>query len=141
MREFILLLSALCWLAPTAFAEDQARSTPKPADKKEIPTLRIFPEDVVQNSIHEWRAGTNQVVVYWTYTEAGARKMLAFRETHTGKFCTAAGTFVTPPAAEYREDPGLYARWKEGWLKTRTDKFFGVSEGDAKAIVAGLKKK
>ena len=32
-----------------------------------------------------------------------------------------------------------YTQWKEGWLKYRTDKFLGVSEGDAKKIVAGLK--
>jgi hypothetical protein len=31
--------------------------------------------------------------------------------------------------------------WVEGWLKTRTDKFFAVSEEDAKKIVDGLRKK
>jgi len=34
-----------------------------------------------------------------------------------------------------------YAQWKEGWLKHRTDKFLGVSEKDAREIVAGLQSK
>jgi hypothetical protein len=32
-------------------------------------------------------------------------------------------------------------QWKQGWLKRRTDKFFGVNKEDAQAIVAGLQGK
>jgi len=39
------------------------------------------------------------------------------------------------------ECPLNYTQWKEAWLKRRTDKFFGVSEDDAKLIVSGLKSK
>jgi len=81
---------------------------------------------------------TNQFIVRWTYTEAGANKMLAFWEQHTGqKVRTQVGKLETPLSIIAPHDIA-YASWREGWLKTRTDKFFGVSEADAKMIVAGL---
>jgi len=72
--------------------------------------------------------------------------MLAFREAHEGnKVRTVVGNFVTRPTEIiFRPMPTAftnYTQWKEGWLKRRTDKFFGVSEDDAKAINAGLKGK
>jgi hypothetical protein len=109
------------------------------------PTRRILPEDIVQESIQLWRFSTNSFAVRWTYTEAGAKKMLAFRENHEGQMVrTVVGSFESPPGeiSMFRPMPPTftnYARWKEGWLKRRTDKFFGVSEGNAKKIVAGLK--
>jgi hypothetical protein len=128
MRKILLPLLALCWPTYVALADDQ-----------EIPTLRICPEDVVQISIQEWRMGTNQVTVRWTYTEVGAKKALAFWAAHAGqKTRTAVGSYVSPPGVSQREDPARYAQWKKGWLKSRTDKFYGVSQEDAKAIVGGL---
>jgi hypothetical protein len=130
MRKLLLLLSALCWPACIALAGD-----------KEAPTLRIYPEDVVQNSIQEWRMGTNIVTVRWTFTEAGAKKALAFWEAHAGEATrTTVGSYATPPGVAWRQNPARHAKWREGWLKSRTDKIYGVSESDAKAIVAGLKK-
>lgn len=114
------------------------------ADEPPVPTHRILPEDVVQGSVHQWRMGTNKYAVSWSYTEAGAMKSLAFREANEGrKTCTAVGRFQTPPCEiRFQPMPPMftnYAQWKEGWLKHRTDKFFGVTEEDANRIVAGLK--
>jgi hypothetical protein len=39
------------------------------------------------------------------------------------------------------EEQANYAQWKDGWLKRRTDKSVGVSEDEAKKIVAGLRSK
>ena len=72
--------------------------------------------------------------------------MLAFHEAHEGqKVRTVIGSFESPPSENvFRPMPPYftnYTQWKEGWLKHRTDKFFGVSEDDAKKIVEGLRKK
>jgi hypothetical protein len=122
-----------------------------------IPTLRILPEDVVPVSIQQIKMATNKFVVRWTYTEAGARKMLAFREANEGqKTRMGFGAFEFPPSenelsfgifefapAEKGFSPtplgANYRQWKEGWMKRRTDKVSGLSEADAKAIAAGLK--
>jgi hypothetical protein len=111
-----------------------------------VPARRILPEDIVQDSIQLVRFPTNSFAVRWTYTEAGAKKMLAFNEAHEGqKVRIAVGNFETPPHEfMFRPMPPTftnYAQWKEGWLKHRTDKFFGVSEDNAKKIAAGLKSK
>ncbi len=111
-----------------------------------VPTRRTTPEDVVQGSIRMFQQSTNKFLVRWTYTEAGAKKMLAFAETHEGqKTRTAVGSFMSPPGESmFRPMPPYftnYAQWKEGWLKERTDKVFGISEEDAKKIVAGLTSK
>lgn len=135
MRKTLAFLLFLVWAAQLA-----------PGDDLSPPTLRILPEDVVQNTIVQSRISTNQYSVRWTYTEAGAKKMLAFQEAHQDqKVCTAIGSFVTPPSTHtFRPMPPTfttYAQWKAGWLKHRTDNCFGVSEDDAKKVVAGLKGK
>jgi hypothetical protein len=114
-------------------------------DDSAISTRRILPEDVVPESVEMWRMGSNKFVVRWTYTESGARKFLALREAYERKAeRTVIGSFESPPGLimEFRPMPPTftnYTQWKEGWLKHRTDKFYGVSEEDAKKIVAGLK--
>jgi hypothetical protein len=88
-----------------------------------VPTRRILPEDIVQDSIQLFRFSTNSFAVRWTYTEAGAKKAIAFWEAH----------------------PSLHAnytaQWKEGWLKRRTDKCFFKTEETAKAFMAELTRK
>jgi hypothetical protein len=116
------------------------------AQEQQVPARRILPEDVVQNSIKLSRMTTNQFVVRWTYTEAGAKKMLAFNEAHEGqKVRILVGNFELPAhESQFRPMPPVftnYAQWKEGWLKHRKDKLFGVSEDDANKILAGLKSK
>ena len=110
-----------------------------------VPAFRILPEDVVQDSIQQVRFATNQFAVRWTFTEAGANKMLAFEEAHEGqKTCTVIGSYKTPPGviSHFLPMPAFtnYTQWKEGWLKHRTDKMFSVTEADAQAITAGLQR-
>jgi len=99
----------------------------------------------VQKSVQEFRFTTNQFAVRWTFTEAGAEKMLAFNEAHEGqRTCTAIGGFKTPPGiSKFVPMPAFtnYAQWKEGWSKHRTDKMYCKTEDDAKAIIAGLEGK
>jgi hypothetical protein len=104
-----------------------------------IPTRRILPEDIEQDSIQTVRFSTNSFVVRFSYTEAGAKKMLAFRREHAGQeVVTQVGNFecrgmVSPIDARPQG-------WtEEAWLKRRTDKFFGVSEDNAKKILEGLR--
>ena len=135
MCKPLVFLLPLLWMSHLAVSQDQG-----------IPTVRILPKDVVQDSVEQVRFTTNTFVVRWTYTEAGARKMLAFREAHEGKKVrTVVGSFETPPSeVMFRAMPPLftnYVQWKEGWLMRRTDKFFGVSEAEANAITASLKRK
>jgi len=130
MHKYIILIWALCWSVPITHAEDSA------------PTIRILAEDVVQDSIKQVRVATNHFAVLWTYTEAGAKKMVAFRKAHEGQeVITRIGSFEyrcgIAPRSSYPPGWGTY----EGWLMTRTDKFYDVGEEDAKKIVAGLKKK
>lgn len=106
----------------------------------------ITPDEVVQESIQQERFTTNQFVVRWAYTEAGAKKFLEFNEAHRGEDVRLIiGKFETPlHLAPFQPMPPVftnYAQWKEGWLKRRTDKIFCSSEKDAQAIVAGLKSK
>ena len=111
---------------------------PKQAEANEsVPAIRILPEDVDQESIHQSKMGPTGFVVRWTYTQEGAHKMLAFWRTHAGQaVLTQIGSFERRSTISEAEAPG----WtEEGWLKWRTDKFIGVSEGDARKIVAGLK--
>jgi len=133
MRKTLTLIFAM--LAVASLAQEQI-----------VPTRRIVPEDIAQDSIQLVRFSTNSFAVRWTYTEAGAKKMLEFREAHEGqKVRTVVGSFESPPGEMvFRPMPPTftnYTQWKEGWLKHRTDKFFGVSEEDAKKIVEGLRKK
>ena len=108
-----------------------------------IPTRRIVPSEIVQESIRLVPTSTKQIGVMWTYTEAGASNMLAFREAHEDQTVRIViGTYQGRPHVHSRLlPPGItnYAQWKEGWLKYRGDKIVGVSESDAEKIVAGLK--
>ena len=111
------------------------------AQEQPIPVRLIVPEDIEQGSIQTVRISTNGLAVRFTYTEAGAKKMLAFRREHAGQeIVTRVGGFerrATMSSPDLRP-----AGWtEEGWLKRRTDKFFGVSEDEARRIEAGLKKK
>ncbi len=127
MHKTLIFLLALCWSLCSGHAQEV------------VPTIRILPEDIVRGSVQQFHIATNKFTVRWTYTEAGAKKMLAFREQHTGqKVRTEVGGFETPLGVIPLHDPATYPAWREGWLKHRTDKFFGVSEEDAKMIVAGL---
>ena len=111
------------------------------AQEQTLPTRHILPEDIEQDSIQTVRFSTNSFAVRFTYTEPGAKKMLTFQREHAGhEIIMQVGSFerrTTIAPLETRP-----AGWtEEGWLKRRTDKFFGVSEDDAKKIVEGLKKK
>src|SRR5437016_6492594 len=59
------------------------------AEEPVLPTLHVLPEDVIQETIEELPITlyqmTNKYAVRWTYTEAGARKMLSFWEEHRGQ--------------------------------------------------------
>jgi|ERR1019366_1764362 hypothetical protein len=133
MHKIHTLIFALSLMAGACFAQEQ-----------QFPTRRILPEDIVQSSIQLVRFTTNSFAVRWTYTEAGATKMLAFTEPHTGETVrTEVGSYVSVGRiAPFTSLPGCasYYDWRAGWLTNRTDKFFGVSEEDAKKIVDGLKK-
>ena len=133
MHKIHTLIFALCLVAGACFAQEQ-----------QIPTRRILPEDIVQSSIQLVRFTTNGFAVRWTYTEAGATNMLAFTESHTGETVrTEVGSYESVGRiAPFTSLPGCasYSEWRAGWLKHRTDKFFGVSEEDAKNIIEGLKK-
>ena len=108
-----------------------------------IPTRRILPSEIVQESIRVIRTTRGDIGVRWTYTEAGATNMLVFQDAHEGQTVrTVIGTYQGQPHVHSRAlPPGItnHAQWRAGWLKTRTDKIIGVSEDDAKKIVAGLK--
>lgn len=119
----------MCWISSLGLAQEQ-----------EIPAIRIVAEDIVPGSVQQLRMGTNQFAVRWTYTEAGAKKMLAFWKAHDGQeVVTRVGSFERRGQIMPRKSypPGWAS--DEGWLKARTDKFIGVSEEDAKAIKAGLR--
>jgi len=98
-----------------------------------------LPEDIVQTSIKRCPSpgGKNKVAVFWQYTESGAKKMLAFWRAHAGQeVMQQVGDFECHPTISTNKA----SNWTdEGWLKSRTDKFFAVSEEDAKKIIAGLK--
>ena len=127
MKTFFVLFSILCCSSLSTIAQDA------------LPAIRILPGDVVQDTIKRLQHGTNKFTVRWTYTEQGARKMLEFKRAHAGQqVLTQIGGFECRATISTDKTPG----WtEEGWLKWRTDKFFGVSEEDAKKIIAGLKVK
>jgi hypothetical protein len=110
-----------------------------------VQTRRILPDEIVQDSIQLIRLGTNNFAVKWTYTEAGAKNMLAFQEAHMGqKVRTVVGDFESPPGEiMFRPMPAFtnYDQWNEGWLQHRTDKLFGVNQVEANRIIASLKSK
>ncbi|HET9804159.1 MAG TPA: hypothetical protein VFP96_13060 [Candidatus Acidoferrum sp.] len=129
MNKFFIALFVLCWSAAVVPAQELP------------PTIRILPEDIVQTSIKQRPSPgvTNKVAVFWQYTETGARKMLAFWRAHAGKeVVEQIGDFECHPTLSTNKPPN----WtEEGWLKSRTDKFFAVSEEDAKKIIAGFQGK
>lgn len=110
-----------------------------------VPTRHIIPEDVVQESINVFRfTKPAAIAVRFTYTEPGARRMLAFKEAYNGQTVRLViGKYQSEShmASLNTLPPGItnYAQWKEGWLKRRTDKVFVRNEEDAEKIVAGLK--
>jgi hypothetical protein len=140
--------STLDWLCPVSFTA--SNSAPNYVSAPEsVPVMRILPENIVPDSIQLVRWSTNTFAVRWTFTEAGAKRMLTFWEAHVGQtICTEVGSYksttVIAPCFQpqsFRPMPGCatYSEWREGWLKHRTDKFCGVSRDDAKRIIAGLK--
>ena len=110
MRNTLTLL--LSMIAVMCLAQEQTAST-----------RSILPTDVVQESIQLVRFSTNSFAVRFTYTEAGAKKALAFWEAHPS------------PGVTYS------AQWKDGWLKRRTDKGFFKTEESAKSFIAEIKSK
>jgi hypothetical protein len=51
----------------------------------------------------------------WAYTEAGAKKLLAFREAHAGqRVRTVVGSFKAPLAVIAPHDLATYGTWKDG---------------------------
>ena len=150
------------WLVPPIFAVTNVVPD-YVSELKSLPARHILLEDIVQDSIQLrpisipkdiseevsrlLRISTNSFVVRWKYTEEGAKRTLAFRETHQGQEVrTVIGDFsqtrceIGPQSLPW---PFVkdYAEWKQGWLERRTDEMIGVGEEDAKKIVAGLKGK
>jgi len=87
------------------------------AQEQTVPIRRVLPEDIVQGSIEQFQVITNKIVVRWKYTEAGARRMLAFGEANEGKIVrTTIGKFeVQSHGMDFRPMPPVltnYARWK-----------------------------
>jgi protein tyrosine phosphatase (PTP) superfamily phosphohydrolase (DUF442 family) len=144
MKTFLLSILAFCWLGQRVSAQESLptfRILPEDVVQTVLPAIRILSEDVGQTSIEQVRspAGTNKFAVRWTYTEAGAKKMLAFWRAHAGeKVLQQVGESEFRPTISTAKP----LNWtEEGWLGSRTDKFFAVSEEDARKIVAGLKGK
>ncbi|HEY1788103.1 MAG TPA: hypothetical protein VGJ73_08110 [Verrucomicrobiae bacterium] len=145
----MVVVSALC----SAVAQEQTNfdflnpeffDSPSSPQTKAIPTFVILPVDVVQDSVMRIWSSDHRMAVRWVYTEAGAKKALAFWEAHreqTVRTVVGDCQFIGQVAPASALPPGVasYSEWKEGWLKHRTDKIFGVSEDDAKTIIAGLK--
>ena len=133
------IFDPLAWLPQVSVPATNAMSDYVSAPE----SRRILPEEIVQDSVQLIRFSANSFAVRWTYTEAGAKKILAFQESHVGqKTSFVVGSYESPPGESmFRPMPAFtnYAQWKEGWLKHRTDKVVGVNEEDAKRIVSGLK--
>jgi len=129
----------------------------------EIPTLNIKPTDVVLESIesieftsdtaqeilsqyttiklpnYNTNALTNAFRVSWRYTTEAAKQVLAFRGRHGGqKVRTVVGSISrTQPVM-----PIWSARLSEpGWLAKPVDSISGLTEAQAKQMVAALKGK
>ena len=94
-------------------------------------TFIISSNDVVQSSI--WyghpRTGTNSIVVVkFAFTETGAKRLEEFYRAHTvgDEVCWQCGSFLHPFKLDDRK---FFGR----------DGFWGLSEADAKALLAGLR--
>jgi hypothetical protein len=132
MRKYLIIILTLCLSAILGHAQEA------------VPTIHILPEDVVQDSIQRISSSDGRIAVRWQYTEAGAKKMLAFWDAHEGQTIRiVAGDFerIGQIALSSVLPPGVasHAEWSQGWLKHRTDKFFSITEEDAKKIMAGLR--
>src|SRR5437899_195080 len=55
------------------------------AQEQKVAVAQILPEDVLQGSIEQIQCTTNTFMVSWTYTEAGAKKMLELWGANAGK--------------------------------------------------------
>jgi hypothetical protein len=151
MHKFAMIISLVFLTVHSGFAQKDPDDQiipkeivdPGSAQIQAIPAICILPEDVAQNSIRQIGSSDHRLGVRWEYTEVGANKMLAFWEAHAGQTVqTVVGSFKdTVVIGPFRPLPGCanYSEWKQGWLKSRTDKFYSVSNDDAKKIIAGLK--
>ena len=134
MRKIVIFYLGLFWMSGLGLAQEQAG-----------PSIRILPKDVVQDSIRQLQMTTNKFTVRWTYTEAGAKRMLLFWKAHDGhEVITRVGSFErrchVVPRKSYVPGSG-WTDDDEAWLKMRIDKFVGLSEDEAKTVTAGLKSK
>ena len=129
----------------------------------EMPTLTIKPGDVVQGSIECQRDTaqedlnqigyqldphypTNAFKVRWRYTDEAAKQTFAFLEKHEGQIMrTVIGSFSGTPAhvpirVPIRLPPIFDAEeMKSRWLAKPVDCIWGLTEEQAKQIVADLK--
>jgi hypothetical protein len=64
------------------FLNPEFFDSPSSPQTKAIPTFVILPGDVVQNSVMRMWSSDHRLAVRWTFTEAGAKKALAFWESH-----------------------------------------------------------
>lgn len=128
MRNSLTFILAMLTMA--CFSQEQA-----------VPTHRILAEGIEQDSIRLVRFTTNTFVVRFTYTEAGAKKMLAFRREHAGQEVITKIGSIERRSRIAPLDARPPSWTEEGWLKRRTDKFIGVSQDDANKIIDGLKNK
>jgi len=166
MRKTLMLLSIFFAAVVAGLGQDAATLTGPviPQDILEDPLL--FPtagvgvlgpesvadqviraDDVEEDSIKVLPFSTDRLYVRWTYTKEGAEKMLAFWESHRGQTVrTVSGTFESKvgEVAKFQPMPPAfttYAEWREGWLRSRTDDYAGLTREEARKLVAGLKGK
>ena len=92
------------------------------AQEQLVAVRRILPEDIEQGSIQMVRFSTNRFAVRFSYTEAGAKKTLAYWEADP-------------------KHPAMSTEWRTGWFKRRTDKCFFQSESAATQFMKSIKSK
>jgi hypothetical protein len=120
--------------APVAEVTSQALGL----DGTLVPTIRILPEDINQDSIQIRRFSTNSVYVSFTYTVAGAKKVLAFNRENAGyEISTQVGTYESRGRLASLSAPPQ-GQAEEILVKGGA---FSVREDDAKKIIAGLRGK
>jgi len=158
MRMTLILIAVLFAFSKAVLAEEDAFSLfglSKESDfaTKAIPNcvmaptpvFRILAEDVLQDSVRHYRRSAQEHNITWTYTEAGAQKILAFWEANQGKETQYVfGTFETQPSVWTFRPTKLstnFAQFKQNWLKRRGETLFVRSEADVKTVTAALKSK
>ncbi|HXB59805.1 MAG TPA: hypothetical protein VNU95_09580, partial [Candidatus Acidoferrales bacterium] len=151
------MISMLLLAAYSGFAQEQVVVQPQPIPgfsvvpkdpalafepEQSFPVRQVFPEDVVPGSVRSMQNGTNEFFVRLTYTEAGAKKMLAFNEENAHrKICIEIGAYMSPPEILFPNsspDDTNYLQWKSGWLKHRTETFFLLTRNDLSDVLNGL---